>query len=299
MFTEMFRCYRTLDFPPGAIYAALQKIIELFSIQIKPKIELEYQTFELFQKKDVELSDLVSIVSFSQELTSLRFIAFSLEKKPFSDHRVIFSKKNGLLEIRAYSFVTEELPELFKTIETSLSIGNSRVHSSILDPVKEQRENFYYLKTTSDIIGQICNGFNLFARKLMQRYNGRPPYEITDEYDVQNLFHAILLLHFKDVRPEEYTPSYAGGSSRIDFLLPEAATVIEIKKTRDSLKERKIGEELLVDISRYKSHPQCKRLVCFVFDPDGYISNPIGLERDLAREEESFSVKVFVRPQGY
>ena len=26
---------------------------------------------------------------------------------------------------------------------------------------------------------------------------------------------------FDDIRPEEYTPSYAGGSSRIDFLLKD------------------------------------------------------------------------------
>ena len=33
------------------------------------------------------------------------------------------------------------------------------------------------------------------------------PLSVTDEYDVQDLFHAILLLHFDDVRAEEVTPS--------------------------------------------------------------------------------------------
>jgi hypothetical protein len=30
-----------------------------------------------------------------------------------------------------------------------------------------------------------------------------------------------LISRFDDIRPEEYTPSYAGGSSRIDFLLED------------------------------------------------------------------------------
>jgi hypothetical protein len=53
-----------------------------------------------------------------------------------------------------------------------------------------------------------------------------------DEYDVQDIFHALLRLFVDDIREEEWTPSYAGGASRMDFLLPELETVVEIKKTR-------------------------------------------------------------------
>jgi REase_DpnII-MboI len=33
--------------------------------------------------------------------------------------------------------------------------------------------------------------------------------DIKDEYDVQDLLHAILRAFFDDVRPEEFVPSYA------------------------------------------------------------------------------------------
>ena len=56
--------------------------------------------------------------------------------------------------------------------------------------------------------------------------------EIKDEYDVQDLLNALLRLNFDDVRPEEYTPSYAGSSTRVDFLLKKEKIVIEVKKTR-------------------------------------------------------------------
>jgi DNA-binding sugar fermentation-stimulating protein len=58
----------------------------------------------------------------------------------------------------------------------------------------------------------------------------RNTIEIEDEYDVQDLFHALLKLYFDDIRPEEYTPSYGGSASRVDFLLKDEQIIIEIKK---------------------------------------------------------------------
>jgi hypothetical protein len=69
------------------------------------------------------------------------------------------------------------------------------------------------------------------ANTLKARHDGRSTLEITDEYDAQDLFTAMLKLHFDDVRPEEWTPSYAGNSSRIDFLLKEFGLAIEVKMT--------------------------------------------------------------------
>ena len=69
---------------------------------------------------------------------------------------------------------------------------------------------------------------------MKNRHDKRAPLEIDDEYDVQDALHAILKLHFKDIREEEYTPSYAGSSSRVDFLLKEEQIVIEVKKLEKS-----------------------------------------------------------------
>lgn len=50
---------------------------------------------------------------------------------------------------------------------------------------------------------------------------------LEDEYDVQDLPHALLLLYFDDVRAEEWTPSYAGKSARMDFLLKTRAWLLK------------------------------------------------------------------------
>lgn len=141
----------------------------------------------------------------------------------------------------------------------------------------------------------IFNKFHRIARQLRTRYANRGTLTISDEYDVQDLLHALLLLHFDDVRAEEWTPSYAGGAVRMDFLLKDCSTVIEVKKTRQTMTVKDLGEQLIIDREKYRSHPDCKKLYCFVYDPDGYLGNPVGIKRDLESGNEDF-LKVFIEP---
>lgn len=152
--------------------------------------------------------------------------------------------------------------------------------------------------STISILENICQKFHRVARQLRVRHNSRPTIDVSDEYDVQDLVHGLLKLHFDDVRPEEWSPSYAGAGSRLDFLLKNERIVLEIKKTRNGLRDKQIGEELIIDISRYERHPDCDLLVCFVYDPDGIIGNPTGLANDLEDHSGSLPVRVIVGPTG-
>jgi hypothetical protein len=98
----------------------------------------------------------------------------------------------------------------------------------------------------SDFIVKLINSFHIIARQLINRYDKRDSLIINDEYDVQDLLNSLLHIEFDDVRPEEYTPSYAGSSTRMDFLLKNEKIVIEVKKILDS--------------QHYKAHPDCKHL---------------------------------------
>ncbi|WP_176560395.1 hypothetical protein [Brevibacillus dissolubilis] len=152
-----------------------------------------------------------------------------------------------------------------------------------------------------DVIKSIENIFNRFhkiARQLRSRHGNRGTLDVGDEYDVQDLLRALLHLYFDDIRPEEWTPSYAGGSRRVDFLLKKERVVIEVKKTRRGLADKEIGEELLIDISTYEVHPDCDYLVCFVYDPEGRIGNPAGIESDLMKKSsEKLKVGVYIFPK--
>src|SRR4030042_1157543 len=128
------------------------------------------------------------------------------------------------------------------------------------------------------ILEKVFNRFHLVARQLRNRHDTRETIDLKDEYDVQDLVHALMKIYFDDIRTEEWTPSYAGSSNRMDFLLKKERLVVEVKRTRDNLRDRGIGEQLIIDIAKYKEHPDCETLVCFIYDPEGLISNPSGLE---------------------
>ncbi len=137
--------------------------------------------------------------------------------------------------------------------------------------------------------------FHRFARQLRERRMKRPTLEINDEYDVQDLLHALLRLFCDDIRKEEWVPSYSGGSSRMDFLLKKEKIVVEAKKTRQGLGAKEVGVQLTIDASQYAQHSDCKTLFCFVYDPEGLITNPIGMESDLGGKHRGIDVEVFVQ----
>ena len=150
---------------------------------------------------------------------------------------------------------------------------------------------------SNEIIENILNKFHRVARQLRIRHANRNTIEIRDEYDVQDLLQALLLINFEDVRSEEWTPSYAGGSTRMDFLIKDCNTVIETKMTRENLKDKKIGEELIIDIAKYAKHPDCDKLYCFVYDKGEFIKNPTVLENDLSNSQNELEVKVIIIPK--
>lgn len=172
---------------------------------------------------------------------------------------------------------------------------------SFIDEINEYWEE-EHTETAPQEIGAvekvklIIRRFHQVARQVRSRHSGRPTIEIEDEYDVQDLFHGLLKLYFDDIRAEEYTPSYAGSASRVDFLLKPEQIVIEIKKTRKGLGAKEIGEQLIVDSQRYQSHPNCGQLLCFVYDPDGRVANPRGIENDLTKEINGVHITVFITP---
>jgi hypothetical protein len=148
-----------------------------------------------------------------------------------------------------------------------------------------------------DPIQLLCSRFHEVVKQIRGRHAGRNTLDVADEYDVQDLMHALLRLFFDDIRDEEWTPSYAGGAARMDFLLPEAMAVLEMKMARKGLGAKEIGEQLIIDIAKYGEHPKCKRLICLVYDPSGFVANPRGIERDLSKKHGELDVEVFIIPR--
>lgn len=144
----------------------------------------------------------------------------------------------------------------------------------------------------------LCRRFPLFANTMRARQKGRNPFIVSDEYDVQDLLHAILRLHYDDVRPEEYSPSYAGKHSRVDFFLPRERMIIEAKMTRKGLGQKEVIDQLLIDVGRYSKVERVDNLVCIIYDPERYCTNPKAIEDDVENSGGRLKVRVVVCPQG-
>lgn len=184
-----------------------------------------------------------------------------------------------------------------KTIINIIKDLKSDIESGMIKIKDESAEadSSHETMRMEQIFDLLFTRFHSISKSLLSRYNNRATLTITDEYDVQDLLQALLKLFFDDIRREEWTPSYAGKSARVDFLLKKEKTVIEIKMARKGLTGKELGDQLICDIERYKAHEDCQKLICFVYDPDEYINNPVGIKSDLESQHPDF-LKIYIEP---
>jgi hypothetical protein len=148
------------------------------------------------------------------------------------------------------------------------------------------------------LLDRLIKGLPRSMYPLKHRRKSLPALQFDNEYDVQSLFHSLLRPWIRDIRVEEYTPTYAGKSTRMDFLLPKSGIVIEIKYVRDVQHAKNIGSELNIDVTHYRVHPRCNHLWAVIYDPHTLIQNPAGITTALdgphADKNRSIDVRTFV-----
>jgi len=155
-------------------------------------------------------------------------------------------------------------------------------------------DNVDYLTVTK----RICQRFHAVARQLRLRGEYRSTVNVEDEQDVQDLVHALLRQHFDDIGTDEWTPAYSNSESRTTFLLDHDRLAIVVKKTRAGLSRKDLTDQVRTDTERYRARGRCTQLLCFVYDPEGRIGNPRGLENELTSTTEHFTVDVVVAPKS-
>lgn len=210
----------------------------------------------------------------------------------FKDISEIEAVPEGNRAYMHHGFSSEEQTKLREIANAALFL------EAKLKLLVSKEQNPRVKETGFQRVEHLCSRFHIVARQILKRHENRRTLEIKDEYDVQDLMHTLLRIYFDDIRVEEWTPKYAGSASRMDFVLKEEQIVIETKMTRAGLETKQIGEELIIDIMKYKNSADCKTLVCFVYDPEGRIANPRGIETDLERASNELQIKVLIRPTG-
>ncbi len=182
-----------------------------------------------------------------------------------------------------------------KPIITPLAATSA--HASTPAPALTQNADKSTENGTLDLLRRICARFHLVARQLRLRKEYRPTLEINDEYDLQDLFYALLRLQFDEVGTEEWSPAYADGTRRTSYLLDWDKTVVVVKQTRSGLTTKDLAEQVAADKAHYSARANGATLVCFIYDPDGRVGNPRGLEADLTSVDSTYKVEVIVAPK--
>lgn len=214
---------------------------------------------------------------------------FGINHDPVEDYNQRRERLNNVLEEHGFRYFRggRVLPN--GEVPLSPSTANQTV-SPIIAPQKPS--------TVEELLQTLLRGLPRAMHPLAHRRKGATSLTFDSEYDIQDLLHSQLRPWVADIRPEEFTPSYAGSSARMDFLLPAHKLVIETKRVRDKTHASKIGDELIIDIEHYRRHPDCDRLWCVVYDPLQLITNPSGLVSDLDGQrmtpDGSIHVRLFI-----
>lgn len=139
------------------------------------------------------------------------------------------------------------------------------------------------------VVLEIGQKFFKVRNQLRTRRKPKEPLLIEDEFDFQYLFEALLRLFFDDIRAEEWTSEFAGSSKRLDFLIPKHNLAVELKHSRPSMTATSLGDELKIDLPHYKQLSGIRTVVWLVFDREGHITNPAGIEADMTATHDGIN----------
>jgi hypothetical protein len=133
----------------------------------------------------------------------------------------------------------------------------------------------------------------LVIRQLRWRQGEGVPFRVTDERDLEDLVRALLPLYGDDIRPETRTPRY-DARTRTDFLLVPEQLALTLKLARTTTAESQLVAQFQEDAAYWQQQPACRTLIGLVYDREGTIRDPLGLEAACSSREEGWEVRCVV-----
>lgn len=136
------------------------------------------------------------------------------------------------------------------------------------------------------LVERVCRRLPQVARILSTRSRkGKVAYEITDEYDVQDLLHATLRAYLKYSVQEEPLPKVAAAKSgRADLSIEELGVLIEVKYVHRAEDQKRLFEEYSQDLVLYAQWPHLKTLIYLVYN-SADLRDPEALEKLTSAQE--------------
>lgn len=132
---------------------------------------------------------------------------------------------------------------------------------------KLQHAGVTKMSATAEIqlVLQLCGRLNHSAKVLNRRRKDKLPFEISDEYDVQDLLKAVLRAYFKYSVTEDPIGKLAGSSSRADFAIRELGVIIEAKYVHSPTEQDRITKQFAADVQSYSQWPYLEHFIYLVY----------------------------------
>lgn len=114
---------------------------------------------------------------------------------------------------------------------------------------------------------QVCARLQQAAKPLEHRRQGKTPFAISDEYDVQDLLHSLVRAYFKFVVSEEPIKKLANArATRADFVIEALGTIVEVKYVHGPNDQGRIVQELGEDLLFYEQWEHLKVFIYLVYN---------------------------------
>jgi hypothetical protein len=118
------------------------------------------------------------------------------------------------------------------------------------------------------LVERICRRLPQAAKILALRSRkGKVPFDINDEYDVQDLLQGILRAYLKHSVQEDPLPKVAGAKSgRADVSVEALGILIEVKYVHRPDDQKRIFEEFSQDLVLYAQWAHLRTLVYLIYN---------------------------------
>ncbi|MHB8252158.1 MAG: PD-(D/E)XK nuclease domain-containing protein [Acidiferrobacter sp.] len=144
-----------------------------------------------------------------------------------------------------------------------ISKGTDRTHELLFSGIEESTH-----VPDVDLVERLCKRLPQAARILAIRSRkGKAGYEITDEYDVQDLLHALMRGYLKYSVQEDPLPKVAGAKSgRVDISVDDLGILIEIKYVHGPEDQKRLLEEYSQDLVLYAQWVHLRTLIYLIYN---------------------------------
>ncbi len=219
------------------------------------------------------------------------------EAKPFTISGFIISNINQIQSIR---LVQTEHPK-----EHYSHKHNARMRASGISDLATDRKTLPFDKGTDythellfneiespspdadvSLILQLCQRLPHAARIISNRNRkGKASYNISDEYDVQDLLHTIIRCYLKySVQEEPIGIVAAASSSRADIVIEDLGTIIELKYVHGPSDQKRLVDEYAKDLIQYAQWPHLKSFIYVIYN-SADLREPEAFEKLAGRKE--------------